>query len=148
MTLLTLRPGDGRPFGPGLTAKLEYGLSPDFAAFQGELPPGSDGPPPHVHRIYDEAFYVLGGSVLFTSDGTSQECPAGSFVFVPRGTAHSFANPSATAASLLVVTTPRAIQLVERAYELMDDEGRPVDVGALQALFASHDSEILGPPPA
>jgi quercetin dioxygenase-like cupin family protein len=146
--MLTLRPGDGRTFGPGLTAKLEYGQSPDFAVFRGELPPRSDGPPPHLHRIYDEAFYVLAGSVLFTSDDTSQECPAGSFVFVPRGSVHGFANPAATAASILVVTTARAIQLVERAYELMDDNGRLVDVAALSALFASHDSEILGSPPA
>ena len=147
MTLLTLRPGDGRIFGPGLTAKLEYGQSPDFAVFEGELPPASDGPPPHVHRIYDEALYVLAGSVTFSSDGNSQQCPAGSFVFVPRGSAHSFANPEATSARVLVVTTARAIQLVERAETLISHDGAPVDVAAVQALFASHDSELLGPAP-
>jgi quercetin dioxygenase-like cupin family protein len=148
MTLLTVPPGEGRSFGPGLTAKLEYGQSPDFAVFQGELPPRSDGPAPHVHEHYDEAFYVLSGSVLFTSDGTDQECAAGAFVFVPRGTAHGFANPAATSASVLVVTTAKAIQLVEQGYALMDGDGRPVDVVALQTLFASHDSQILGPTPA
>jgi quercetin dioxygenase-like cupin family protein len=147
MTLLTLGPGDGRLFGPGLTAKLEYGQSPDFSVFEGELPPGSDGPPPHVHRIYDEAFYVLAGSVRFSSDGDGQECPAGSFVFVPRGSVHSFANPAGTAARVLVVTTARAIQLVERGEELMSHDGAPVDMAAVQVLFASHDSELLGPPP-
>jgi quercetin dioxygenase-like cupin family protein len=146
MTLLALRPGDGRLFAPGLTAKLEYGRSPDFSVFESELPPESDGPPPHVHRIYDEAFYVLAGSVLFTSGGNGEECPAGSFVFVPRGTAHGFANPAATAARVLVVTTARAIQLVERAQELIA-QGGPVDVAAVQALFASHDSELLGAAP-
>ena len=147
MTLLTLRPGVGRTFGPGLTAKLEFGQSPDFAVFEGELPPGSDGPPPHVHRIYDEAFYVLAGSVLFTSDGISEECPAGSFVFVARGSAHSFANPATATARVLVVTTPRAIQLVESGEELLAHDGPP-DLAALQALFASHDTELLGPAPA
>jgi quercetin dioxygenase-like cupin family protein len=147
MTLLSLPPGAGRGFGPGLTAKLEYGGSPDFAVFQGDLEPMSDGPPPHVHRIYDEAFYVLAGSVQFTSDGTSQDCPAGSFVFVPRGSAHGFANPSPAAASLLVVVTARAIQLVERAEAMMGDGG-PLDDEAFLALFASHETEILGPPPS
>jgi quercetin dioxygenase-like cupin family protein len=146
MTLLTLPPGAGRGFGPGLTAKLEYGRSPDFSVFQGDLEPRSAGPPPHVHRVYDEAFYVLAGSVRFTSDGTSQDCPAGSFVFVPRGSAHGFANPSASPASLLVVVTARAIELVERAEALMDDDGRPVDSEAFLALFAGHETEILGPP--
>jgi quercetin dioxygenase-like cupin family protein len=147
MTLLTLRPGDGRVFGTGLTAKLEYGQSPDFAVFEGELPPGSDGPPPHVHRMYDEAFYVLAGSVRFSSDGSSQQCPTGSFVFVPRGAAHSFGNPAATSARVLVVTTARAIQLVERAEALVGHDAAPVDVAAVQALFASHDSELVGPSP-
>ena len=147
MTLLTVRPGEGRNFGPGLTAKLEYGESPDFAVFQGELPPGSAGPAPHVHRSYDEAFYVLAGSVLFSSEDMSQECPAGSFVFVPRGSVHSFANSATSAAILLVVTSARAILLVESATQLLDDNGRPVDMPALNALMASHDSEVLGPPP-
>jgi mannose-6-phosphate isomerase-like protein (cupin superfamily) len=147
MTLLTLPPGAGRTFGPGLTAKLEFGQSPDFSVFLGELEPRSDGPPPHVHRIYDEAFYVLAGSVQFMSDGTSLDCPAGSFVFVPRGTPHGFANPSVAAASVLVVTTAPAIQLVERGEELLDKDGRPIDPEAFLALFASHESEILNFPP-
>jgi quercetin dioxygenase-like cupin family protein len=147
MTLLTVPPGAGRGFGPGLTAKLEFGRSPDFSVFQGDLEPRSDGPPPHVHRVYDEASYVLAGSVRFTSDGTSQDCPAGAFVFVPRGSSHGFANPSAAPASVLVVVTARAIELVEHAEELMDDDYQPVDADALLALFASHESELLGPPP-
>lgn len=146
MTLLTVPPGAGRGFGPGLTEKLEFGRSPDFSVFQGDLEPGSQGPPPHVHRVYDEAFYVLAGSVRFTSDGQSEDCPAGSFVFVPRGSAHGFANPSEMPASLLVVVTARALQLVERAEALMD-HGRPIDGEALLALFADHDTEVLGPPP-
>jgi uncharacterized cupin superfamily protein len=115
--------------------------------FQGDLAPLSDGPPPHVHRIYDEAFYVLAGSVRFSSDGTSQDCPAGSFVFVPRGSAHGFGNPSAEPASLLVVVTARAIQLVEHAEELLSRDRQPVDGEALLDLFADHESEILGSPP-
>jgi len=68
-------------------------------------------------------------------------------VFVPRGSAHGFANPAATAARFLVVTTPRAIQLVEGAEQLAHQDG-PIDMAAVQALFSSHDSELLGPPPA
>jgi hypothetical protein len=40
------------------------------------------------------------------------------------------------------------MQLVEREYALMDGDGRPTDVVALPALFARHNSQILGPPPA
>jgi oxalate decarboxylase/phosphoglucose isomerase-like protein (cupin superfamily) len=90
---------------------------------------------------------VLAGSVRFMSDGVTQDCPAGSFVFVPRGSAHGFANPSAAPASLLVVVTARAIQLVERAEALVNVDSGSVDGEALLALFAAHESEILGPPP-
>ena len=148
MTLLTIPPGAGRRFGPGLTAKLEFGQSPDFAVFEGALPPESMGPPPHVHRNYDEAFYVLDGSVQFISDLAPRVCGTGSFVFVPRGSVHGFANPAAAPATMLVVTSPRAIELVERTYDLFDDQGRPTDVDAIQALWASHDTEIVGPPPS
>jgi len=148
VTLLTLPPGGGRRFGPGLTAKLELGQSPDFAVFEGALLPESMGPPPHVHRNYDEAFYVLDGSVQFLSDAAPQVCAAGSFVFVPRGTVHGFTNPAVAPATVLVVTTPRAIELVERTYDFFDDQGRPTDVEAIQALWARHDTEVAGPPPS
>ena len=148
MTLLTLPPGAGRRFGPGLTAKLEIGRSPDFAVFEGALPPESMGPPPHVHQNYDEAFYVLDGSVQFISDVDLKVCAAGSFVFVPRGAVHGFANPAAVPATMLVVTSPGAIELVERTYELFDDKGQPTDIEAIQALWASHDTELVGPSPS
>ena len=47
------------------------------------------GPPPHSHE-WDEAFFVLEGSVDFTCDGKSETCVPGTLVFVPGGTVHSF----------------------------------------------------------
>ena len=59
MSAHILPPGGGRSFGPGIRVKIEYGQSDDFAAFESELPPKWEGPPPHVHHSCDEAFYVL-----------------------------------------------------------------------------------------
>jgi mannose-6-phosphate isomerase-like protein (cupin superfamily) len=144
MSVLVLPPGGGRSFGPGIRAKVEYGQSTDFAAFESDLPPRWDGPPPHVHCSYDEAFYVLAGSVAFACDGTVSDCPAGSFVFVPRGSAHGFGNPAESAARILVITTPGAIRLVEGVYELLG-RGGPPDPAAMAALYGSFDSEVLVP---
>lgn len=47
------------------------------------------GPPPHSHA-WDETFFVLKGSVEFTCAGKSDTCRAGTLVFVPGGTVHSF----------------------------------------------------------
>jgi mannose-6-phosphate isomerase-like protein (cupin superfamily) len=136
-----LAPGGGRSFDPGINVKVEHGASGDFAMFESALPPSLDGPPPHVHRIYDEAFYVLDGSVTFNLDGQIRDCPAGSCVFIPRGVSHGFDNPADTPAKILVITTPEAIRLVEDIYTLMG-EGDAQDPEAMAALYVRHQSEI------
>jgi uncharacterized cupin superfamily protein len=62
-------PGNGRSFGPGISVKVEPGASPDFAVFESVVPPLWPGPGPHRHRAYDEAVYVLDGTIVFTLDG-------------------------------------------------------------------------------
>jgi len=47
------------------------------------------GPPPHSHD-WDEAFFVLRGSVEFACDGNTETCSPGTLVFVPGGTVHAF----------------------------------------------------------
>ena len=106
MSVHTLPPDSGRRFGSGITVKVDSGQSPDFVAFESELPPGWAGTPSHVHQAYDEAFYVLDGAVTFAVDGVSREWSARSFVFVPRGAAHGFTNPGASSAKVLIVTSP------------------------------------------
>ncbi|WP_433505771.1 cupin domain-containing protein [Pseudonocardia halophobica] len=144
MSSTLLPPGAGRRFGPLMTTKVEFGQSEDFAVFESALPPHADGPPPHLHRVYDEAFYVLEGAIAITVDGTTTECPAGSCAFVGRGAVHGFGNPAPEPARLLVITTPEAIRLVEQANELMAQE--PPDRDAILALFAAHQSELVGLP--
>lgn len=136
-----LPPGGGREFGPGIRAKVELGQSPDFAVIESQLPPNWDGPPPHVHGSYDEAFHVVEGAVVFTVDGSVHECTAGSFVYVPRGLVHGFANPGGETARILVIATPGAIGLVEEIYALPGGLAAP-DPVAMRELCARHDSEI------
>jgi mannose-6-phosphate isomerase-like protein (cupin superfamily) len=145
-------PGDGRSFGPGINVKVEHGASPDFAVFESVVPPLWPGPGLHLHRSYDEGVYVLDGTIVFTLDGVEHICPAGSFVFVPRGCNHGFANRSVDPARILPVTTPGAIRLVEELFHLervgqagvpADLDHSEVDPAAVAALFAKYDSELL-----
>ena len=56
---------------------------------------GERGPDPHVHRRHADAFYVLGGSLVFGLGPHAAEAVnagAGSFVLVPAGVVHTFAN--------------------------------------------------------
>src|ERR1700752_2362523 len=57
------------------------------------VPPHTNGPPPHWHQKHDETFYVITGTARFTVGDAQREAPAGTFVSVPIGAEHTFANP-------------------------------------------------------
>ena len=101
---------------------------------------------------YDEAVYVLDGTVTFTLDGVEHLCPAGSCVFMPRGVSHGFSNPSAEAVRILPVVTPGALRLVEELFQLgragqagvqAGLDHAAVDPAAVAALYARYDSELV-----
>jgi mannose-6-phosphate isomerase-like protein (cupin superfamily) len=70
------------------------------------VPPRTDGPPPHWHQKHDETFYVIAGTVRFTIGDTQRDAPAGTFVSVPIGAEHTFANPGDEPAVILNTFTP------------------------------------------
>lgn len=61
---------------------------------------------PHIHSEEDEAFYILEGEVTFQTGEKTLTATPGSFVFVPRGTAHAYRNLSTKPARMLIVTSP------------------------------------------
>ena len=58
---------------------------------EGVAAPGG-GPPPHIHHLEDESFYVLEGSATFQAGGQTIHAKTGDFIHIPRGTVHSFKN--------------------------------------------------------
>src|SRR5438876_265687 len=68
-----------------------------YALIHAEVPPGG-GPPPHVHRREDEAFYVLEGDLAVQADGRTLLAAVGSWITLPRGSRHTFRNTGPTAA--------------------------------------------------
>jgi mannose-6-phosphate isomerase-like protein (cupin superfamily) len=102
-------------------ASAETGNS--FCCMEARIPPGY-GVPPHTHTREDEAFYVLAGEITF--DSGDRPAPlrlgAGSFLFAPRGVAHSFRNEGRVDAHILVLCLPGAG--MERMFIEMDAAGR------------------------
>jgi mannose-6-phosphate isomerase-like protein (cupin superfamily) len=70
------------------------------------IAPHTDGPPQHRHGEHDEGFYVVAGTVRFTSGDTWFDAPARTLVMVPPGAPHSFANPGGEPAVMLNTFTP------------------------------------------
>lgn len=106
---VVLRPGEGRAYAMG-------GMSAVFKADGEEaagrysisewwLEPYTQGPGAHAHEE-DDVFYVLEGTLSFLVGGEWVDCPAGSFVLAPGGSAHDFQNRGAVRAGALNISAP------------------------------------------
>lgn len=103
---------------------------------------GSDPPlyiaPLHVHHGDDEAWYVLEGTLAFRIGDDEHEVPAGGALMAPRGTPHTFWNPSPRTACYLIVMTTRISALIDALHALPTRDREP-----MEALFRDYDSEIV-----
>lgn len=67
------------------------------------------GPPPHVHHLEEEQFYVLEGELTICVGDETFQLMTGDFVHIPRETVHSFKNGAAPA-RLLATFAPAGIE--------------------------------------
>lgn len=88
------------------------------------VPPQGDPPPRHLHHKTDEAFWVLEGEVEFLGGDRTFVAGAGSFVFVPKETVHTFKNVGAATARMLGMALPAGAEAYFR------EIGRPAGEGA------------------
>jgi len=81
--------------GPNRIRILEDGSNTGhrIGFLEARLPPGIDGPPQHIHREHSETFYVVSGTMRFTSADQSVDVAAGGLVTAPVGAPHTFSNP-------------------------------------------------------
>ena len=103
-----------------------------------------------VQHDEHESFYILEGAIDVVVAGERTRADAGAFVFLPRGSAHTFRVVEGPA-RMLNICVPAG---VERFFR---DGGRPaerpglppagpVDVDAMRAAAERHNSELVGPP--
>jgi quercetin dioxygenase-like cupin family protein len=139
-------PGDGvtieGPVGGPLTFKV-CGEQTDgvLTAFENVIPPGQ-GPPLHSHDSDDEFWYVLAGELDFMLGEEIRRAPAGSFVFVPHGTPHCFANVGQEPARVLVLFTPSGMERFFDAFAALETP----DPDAFRSLGEPVGMTVLGPP--
>lgn len=79
-----------------------------FALIEVLVPPQS-GPPPHLHRREDEAFYVLEGKFEVHIDEQHLTAGPGSWIQLAKGSLHHFKNIGATPAKMLILATPAGL---------------------------------------
>jgi quercetin dioxygenase-like cupin family protein len=121
-----------------------------YALIEATVPPGG-GPPSHVHRREDEAFYVLEGELAFQADGRDIAATAGAWVTLPKGSRHTFRNSGAKAARMLIVVTPSGLEkfFAEVGQEATDRTTAPIvtpaDIERLLAVAPKYGLEIQPP---
>ena len=123
--------------------------------FHSECPPGG-GPPLHRHTREDEHFYVLEGTALFQVDGERLTLGPGGYTCVMRGTVHTFSNPGTTPLRMIILCTPGGVETPFRQADQLLRTARAAGaaippltdalMGQMQAIFAAHGIQLLGPP--
>jgi mannose-6-phosphate isomerase-like protein (cupin superfamily) len=111
-----------------------------FMLIEWSDPGGATGPDRpiaglHVHHEDDEAWYVLEGTLGFRIGDETIEAPAGSAVFAPRGTPHSYWNAGDGPARYVLVVPPRIRSLIAALHE--------PGVEDYDAVWRAHASEVV-----
>jgi len=105
---------------------------------------GERGPDPHVHRRHVDAFYVLEGAMTYTfgREDRSVVAEPGTFVLVPPGVVHTFANASDGEVRWLNFHAPDAgfAQFLRGDAAGFDSEDPPPDRG-----LPADDAIVSGP---
>src|SRR5262249_37448438 len=107
-----------------------------LAVLESTIGPGFAGPKAHYHAQMTDCFYVLEGVVTFVVDDRTVEASAGSFVLVPPGIVHTFANLSERPARLLNVFEPPGPEAYPRD---LADTSAPPDPATMAQLASRHD---------
>jgi len=119
-----------------------------FALIEALVPPGG-GPPPHIHRREDEAFYVLEGELSLHVDGRDATASAGSWIMLPKGSLHWFKNTGTAPVRMLIHVSPAGLEdyFLEVGRIPADGENGPIvpskeDFEKLLALAPKYGLEI------
>jgi mannose-6-phosphate isomerase-like protein (cupin superfamily) len=110
MEPVILQPGEGERIEVGASVTVLKAMAGAtggaFSIAEGMLPPGMSGPPPHAHHVTTDSFYILDGTLHLQVGEREVDAPAGSYILVPPGVLHTFANTSAEPVRFLNIATP------------------------------------------
>lgn len=107
----------------------------------------ASGPVLHAHDAVDEAFFVVEGRLEAALGADRHRVPAGSFLWVPRQTPHTFANGGPSRLHVLALALPGGIEAMfaEHAAHIAATEGSP-DPAVMDEIGRRHGAPTLGPP--
>jgi len=102
------------------------------------MPPMFAGPPSHIHDEMDHAFFILEGTLRLVVTDQEYLATAGSFVFVPRATVHSFGNASELPTRFLEINVPGGFERYYRDLSGAFPAGSAVDPTRMREIQQQH----------
>ncbi|MCW2802210.1 MAG: Cupin 2 conserved barrel domain protein [Propionibacteriaceae bacterium] len=145
-----VQPGQGRRLDLGnfeaVVLATAAQTSGEFTLLQLEKEPPDFGPPLHLHRDAAEAFYVLEGQYLMYIEDRQELCPPGAFVYVPRGTPHTFKVVSDGPGRKLNLFSPAAMVRFFEDLAAAEAAGQATPE-LLGTIAARNNLDVLGPVP-
>jgi mannose-6-phosphate isomerase-like protein (cupin superfamily) len=118
----------------------------DFTLLQTQREPTDFGPPLHIHHDAAEAFYVLSGEYLMFVENRQERCPPGTFVYVPKGVAHTFRVISGEPGTKLNLFSPAAMAGFFEELAMAEAAGTATPE-MLAGIAGRNSMEIVGPVP-
>ena len=79
----------------------------DYDLMMAETPPQVQGPPPHTHNNYKEAFLIVEGEMEFFVNGEIKVLKAGESIDIPPMTLHTFNNKSDRPCKWINIHSPK-----------------------------------------
>lgn len=106
-------------------------------------PPFFEGPQPHFHKVLQETFIVVKGTLTLMADDKTIEAVAGSVVVVPPNMVHKFSNKTDQPVSFLLLMNPGGFeQYFSEIISLRNSEPQwpPADPSKLLELLERFDT--------
>ena len=110
MRAVVVKPGEGHRVG-NVEFLARSTDTPRFNLALIEIQPHRDGPPKHMHAAEDDSFYILDGELTFFADGEEVVAGPGTFVLVPPGVEHTFANRGDALVRMVNVHAPAGFDI-------------------------------------
>lgn len=117
-----------------------------------ETTAGAQGPPPHIHSQYKEAFLVLEGELEFFINGKIHTCKKGESVDVPPGTLHTFSNKQNHPCTWINIHSPKGFSSFFETFGVPESEANALEKSVhpeiiQKVLSTAPDFDMQIPPP-
>ncbi len=140
---------DGAPLGTSGRARLKILTQPGddsgYALIEATHPVGEPRIRDHLHLRHEETFVVLEGQYEVRLGPDVVLVSAGDYVFVPRGTPHTYRNAGPVPARVLnIISPPDGVQLLAELGALATSS---VDETLLAEIHSRHAASLAEPLP-